>query len=231
MKMLTINSKIRPNESLFLSVDTSFFRNNEVIFTYLPRHETEARDFVANLVPYFYHKLKSNKIHEIFQPEALERAQETVWDEENEEIMTPSDLYLEKSNEINDDFDLLEIIGIENTVQKSSALDIDRVERLFVGEENTSVGSLFTQQMAVADNDGTANNTINTPALNSQSNKSVCTTITVEEMDKRMNIMSSELSQIKDMLQELTGKPRKNNNIQNSQLQAGEPMDSTCQQP
>jgi hypothetical protein len=141
-----VNSKINKEQSLFLSVDTSFFRTNEVIFTFLPRHETEARNFVTQMVPFFYHKLKSEKITQIFQPEALERAKETIWDAENEEIVTLSDLYLDTSTEVKDDFDILEVIGIEETVKNRNPADIKKSRKIICGRRTYFSGITFYYQ-------------------------------------------------------------------------------------
>jgi hypothetical protein len=144
-EIMAKKSKIRKDEPIFLSVDTTFFRGNEVIFTFLPRHETEARAFVTNMVPYFLHKFKNVKIHAIFQEQVLERAKQTIWNADTKEVVTQSDLYLENSGEINDNFDMLEVLGIKEDATPVVLNDVGRVERLFSGEDATSVGSLFTQ--------------------------------------------------------------------------------------
>jgi hypothetical protein len=50
--LMNVKSIEFPTEYLFLSVDTSFFRRKEVNFTFLPRHENEARGFVTNIIPF-----------------------------------------------------------------------------------------------------------------------------------------------------------------------------------
>jgi hypothetical protein len=237
--VMAINSKLKKDESLFLSVDTSFFRNNEVIFTFLPRHEMEAREFVSNMVPYFYHKFKNVKLQSIFQPEALERASETIWNADTEEIVTLSDLYLDSSDNIKDNFDMLEVMGIDEAVIQHLPQDIERVERLFVGEDSTSVGSIFTQNVGTNIQTNNLNQTIITPNNTSTTTRSVCTTLTIEDVDKRMTVMSTELAQIKSMLHELSNQNRPIDQPQQMEedqetgqkRKAGEQSDSTCSQP
>jgi hypothetical protein len=67
----------------------------------------------------------------------LERALQTLWNEENGEVITQADRYLDTSNAIKDDFDILEVLGIEETIQQNTSHEINRVKRLFVGEDST----------------------------------------------------------------------------------------------
>jgi hypothetical protein len=112
--LMDISSKFKNEYALFLSVDTSFFRKNEVVFTFLPRHETEARTFVANLVPFFLHKYPGEIVCQLFHQDALNRAGQSIWNSDSQEVVTQADLYIEQSGDISDDFDLLEIIGIDS---------------------------------------------------------------------------------------------------------------------
>jgi hypothetical protein len=95
-------------------------------------------------------------------------------------------------------------LGIKEIVKQQAPQDIERVERLFVGEDSTSVGSLFTQAAGTTPQIETPTHTIITPNNISTSTKSVGTTLTIEDVDRRMNLMTNELTQIKDMLQQLT---------------------------
>jgi hypothetical protein len=146
--VMGVNSKYKQNEPLFLSVDTSFFWRNEVIFTLLPRHEAEARAFATKIVPYYQHKIDIQLLIDLFHTDALKRAKQTGWDAEKEEVISPSDTYIGKSGDIQDDFDMLETMGSIQTqpIDLSSILNTKtiQVERLFTGEDSTSVGTLFT---------------------------------------------------------------------------------------
>jgi hypothetical protein len=134
-----------------LSFDTSFFRSNEVIFSLLPRNEQEARSFVANMVPFYYHQYGELLLQDIFEKEALERAKERHWNNETLEVISPDDYYLDKSGDIFDDYDILETMGAINTHSQQQPetiieddMAISRVQRLFSGEETDSIGSLFS---------------------------------------------------------------------------------------
>jgi hypothetical protein len=189
-RIMGINSKQRPAEPLFLSVDTSFFRSNEVIISFLPRHEAEARMFVINVVPYFKHMVDDEILRYAFQQETLDRSSQSIWNADLKEVISPSDLYLEQSGEIEDDFDLLQVMGIETVQQhhqqNHSSGEGERIERLFTGEDVTSAGTLFT-------NDLQRNETMtktNTVANSTQStyNRSMGTSLTTEEVEKNLLI-------------------------------------------
>jgi hypothetical protein len=184
----------KKGESLFLSVDTSFFRSNEVVFSFLPRNEAEARTFVSQIVAYFIHKFDADNLRQIFQPEAIQRAKQSIWDADKNEIISPSDLYLDQSGDIIDDFDILEVMGTNcvDTTNQTSTTEIDRVERLFTGDDSTSVGTLFT------------NNQSNpTKQTSTVSMKSSCTTMTMEDVERNMNALTSDMAYIKTMMQHL----------------------------
>jgi hypothetical protein len=97
--IMEVRCKQKEDEPLFLSVDTSFFRSNEDIFSFLPRNEAEARTFVSHIVAYFLHKHKEEELRNIFQSEALHRAKQSIWDADKNEIISSSDLYLDQSGE------------------------------------------------------------------------------------------------------------------------------------
>jgi hypothetical protein len=214
--IMMINSKERINEGLFLSVDQSYFRSNEIIFTFLPRHETEARAFVANIVPYFQHKYNSSFIKDIFHQEALQRAGQSIWNADTQEIVSPADIYLEQSGDICDTFDMLEVMGIEpnnnntTTIQATEGTEIQRVERLFVGEDSASIGTLFT-------NDPNQHHTQSNPSYShnqSSQTRSVSTTITMEDVEKKLNGFSSELDEIKNMMKTIIQNTTQANNTE-----------------
>jgi hypothetical protein len=194
--IMEISCKKKQEESLFLSVDTSFFRSNEVIFSFIPRNEAEARSFVSNIVTYYIQKYNEEQLRNIFQPEAIQRARQTIWDADKHEVISAADLYLDQSGEINDDFDILEIMG---TAYEQTAIppsnnnpEIDRVERLFMGDDSTSVGTLFTNNQS-------------TPTRHNSnfSTRSTSTTMTMEDVERNMNTLSSDMAFIKTMMQKL----------------------------
>jgi hypothetical protein len=206
--LMSIMSKQKPTEPLFLSVDTSFFRSNEVLFTFLPRHENEARMFVANIVPFFLHNYNLDILKDIFQREALIRASQTTWNAELQEVASPSDLYLEQSGDIQDNFDILEVLGIDlvsnNNTKGSEENEEQRVERLFTGEDSTSIGTLFTNNQK---NDNvTQQYSANHSSNMSNNNRSVSTSLTSEEVEKKMGEFSQELSEIKNLMHQLLQK-------------------------
>ena len=201
--IMRIPTRYNENESLFLSADTSFFRSNEVIFTFLPKHESEARLFVTNLVSYFHHKLDKTISKQLFHQEALARAEQSIWDPDNNEIITSVDLYIDQSGDICDNFDLLDNMG---TIQSNDQVtnisyqdqEINKVQRLFSGDDNTSIGTFFTnnEQYQTPTTNGPL--TVTTSDI-TQTHTSSITNVNTET-ENRMNIFSEELQSIKQLL-------------------------------
>ena len=188
------------NEFLFISVDVSFFRKQEVLFSFLPRHEQEARTFVTNLVPFIKYKHPTVPIQKIFLQEAIDRNHSSVWNCDTHEILSAADLYLEQSCDGNEQFNMLEIMGIDEQVTNyPKTHEHERVQRLFSGEEHSSVGTLFTKDQ---------NKDMHTPTFNrgmtpSTTTRSQTTSLTIEEVDIKLNILSNDMKTIHNLLQTL----------------------------
>jgi hypothetical protein len=151
-RIMEVRSRDRPNDKLFLSVDTSYFRSNEAIFTFLPRNETEARAFVTNIVPFFLHSHAEDILAHFFHSEAIMRAKSVNWNAETRELESEDDVYLSNGRDDIDDFDLFESTETAGSTGLTSNTALtDRVERLFYGEDGDSIGTLFTnnQQRSV----------------------------------------------------------------------------------
>ncbi len=143
-----VESKRRINEHLFLSVDYSYFRSTEVIFTFLPRHEQEAREFVTNLVPYILHTHPADGVKSYFHADAVDRALNSYWDDNNKEVVSLFDKYLDDF-EILDDYaeDFAEEQQQNNgraIIQTMPTGPMSRIERIITGEESDSIGTLLT---------------------------------------------------------------------------------------
>jgi hypothetical protein len=146
--IMGVESKKRINEHLFLSVDYSYFRTTEVIFSFLPRHEQEAREFVANLVPYILNTHPADGVKSYFHADAVDRALNSYWDDNSKEVVSFFDKYL-------DDFEILDDYAedFEGDHQQNNDVAIiqtmptgpmSRVERIITGEESDSIGTLLT---------------------------------------------------------------------------------------
>lgn len=79
------------NSNLFLSVDTSYNRQELVLLTFIPCFEAEDRAFISNMVPIMLNKYKDTRIREYFMAYAFERANDSVWDEARQELITKED--------------------------------------------------------------------------------------------------------------------------------------------
>jgi hypothetical protein len=142
--IMGVESKRLIGEHLFLSVDVSYFRSNEVLFSFLPRHEHEARDFVANLVPFMINTYPGEAVKSFFHPEAIDRAQNSFWDSDKQEVVTIFDKYME-------DFEILDDYAEDFIVKDTIVLQgappghaMSKVERILAGAENDSIGTLMT---------------------------------------------------------------------------------------
>jgi hypothetical protein len=121
-----------------------------------------------------------------------------------------------------DDFDFLEALeGVgTRSMNNSNNQEISRMERLFTGDDTTSVGTLFTHDNQLWNDsnqnenrkEGEANfmtnnishdhqQSIGHPIVNTA--KSVSTSITIDELDQNMTRLSSEASEIKSMLRNI----------------------------
>jgi hypothetical protein len=114
--------------------------------TFLPQHETEARGFVTNIIPYIRHKYPEYQIEHIFLKEAIERNRDSIWNADTNEIVSSADIYLEQSSNVIENFNMIEALGVITTEQKQipTTEEREKVQQLFLGDDNTSVGTLFT---------------------------------------------------------------------------------------
>ena len=231
-------------------MDTSFFRSNEVIFTFLPKNESEARLFVSNIVPYFHHQNDEAIIKQLFHEEAITRASNSIWNADTNEVVSTVDMYVEESSGICDNFDLPEALGHLTPVkltyaQATKENEINRIQRIFTGNDSTSVGTMYTNRDSrmttiVDDYPATATTTDITNTYTSS-----ITNIN-GEADTKLQAMSEEISSLKAMIHTLiqnTSKPVHNQveNILPMQLdlnngdqihkrKAGDSNESTCKE-
>ena len=137
----------------------------------------------------------------------------------------------------------------------------ERVQQLFLGDDNTSVGTLFTNVQNDVSLCGTQyTNRPITPSTNTI--RSQGTTLTIEEVDTKLNTLTSDMQKLHQLIYSLlenrfditnqsnTNNPspkvtgdqmldnrimqdntNKNEHLTNHNEVAGEPMESTCETP
>ncbi len=148
--VMGVESKRRLGEHLFLSVDYSFFRQNEVLFSFLPRHEQEAREFVTNLVPYILNTHPEEAVKSYFHADAVDRALNSFWDNDNKEVISLFDKYMEDfeimDNYAEDFLDEPQTITTDGTaiVQAIPEGEMSKIERIITGADTDSIGTLLT---------------------------------------------------------------------------------------
>ena len=77
--MLAISSQVFPGTPLFHSIDKKWRTENEVIFTFLPENDADARNVVAGLIP-FLNSTANPWYLQMFTPAAKITHAETKWD-------------------------------------------------------------------------------------------------------------------------------------------------------
>jgi hypothetical protein len=229
--------------NLFLSVDTAYKKSDLVIFTFLPRHEDEARTFITTLVPYMINKFKNFFMTEYFTQEACERANESEWDPIQEQVITKDDKYIDNLFDDNDD---LEMFGVKDhdqenkNTQKSS---FRRIEKIYLGEENDSIGSLnsrpnlsmINENSIINENlrsnlpQNTSNGTTTGTAISSTtfSDQSIASiSSTMEKMQVTMQEMSQTQEMIIKMFVESQKKTTTTHKSTNIDVEMSETLDS-----
>jgi hypothetical protein len=208
--IMGVESKRLIGEHLFLSVDVSYFRSNEVLFSFLPRHEHEARDFVANLVPFILNTYPGEAAKSFFHPEAIERAQNSFWDSEKQEVVTIFDKYMEDF-EILDDYAEDFILKDKFVLQGApSGQAMSKVERILAGQENDSIGTVMTSATSTPPNNaytsvvvgtsGPISNTINVASTPSTTTRSVATTMSQAQMETNIIHLNNCMSTIESVV-------------------------------
>ena len=234
--LMEVKSQDNDNEYIFLSVDFSFFRKKEVLFTFLPRHETEARGFVTNIIPYIRHRHPTLPINHIFVKEAVERNRDSIWNADTQEIISSADLYLEQTSKVAENFNMIEALGIltdDQHMRIPITKDHEKVQQLFLGDDNTSVGTLFTTVQNDLNTSSSIYNHNNiTPSTTTA--RSQGTTLTIEEVDHKLNTLSTDMQKLHQLIHSLLNTQPYQQNAGNtatsqSQQVTGDPMEATCE--
>jgi hypothetical protein len=91
---------------------------------------------------------------------------------------------------------MLEVMGSTNAIvvtqEPTTNGEIDSVERLFIGDDSTSVGTLFTNNQSTP-----------TRHNSNASTRNTSTTMTMEDVERNMHMLSSDMAVIKSMMQKL----------------------------
>jgi hypothetical protein len=157
LRQLLMDVKTKDDQfKMFLSVDTAYKKTDLVIFTFLPRHEDEARNFITTLVPYMINKFKHLFMAEYFTQEACERANESEWDSLLEKVITKDDKYIDNLFDDNNDLEIFGFKDQDNDIAQHSSFR--RIEKIYLGEESDSIGSLSSRQHLTIINENLINN-------------------------------------------------------------------------
>ena len=94
--LFSVKARDSPN-GLFLSVEIAAkpMEQGGFVISYLKRHETEAVEKLSNLLAFFMHRFGENSL-EHFTQEAVNQAEQTIWDKEHDRPITMEEQYLEE---------------------------------------------------------------------------------------------------------------------------------------
>ena len=213
--IMGVESKKHVGKHLFLSVDVSYFRSNEVLFSFLPRHEYEAREFITNLVPFIINTVPGETVKSYFHPEAVDRAMNCFWDNEKQEVVTIFDKYMEDFEILDDyaeDFLLDKDIVQDSKILTNASLGhaMSKVERILNGEENDSIGTLMTSNTLQPPNNphtpssgGQGENTSDTANVGSNISTmaaSVATGMSHAQMEANIVVLNKNFSTIENVV-------------------------------
>ena len=86
-----IMSHSYPKLPLFISADQHFYESQGIVFQFMPHLSEEASMMMHNLIPYLKH-VDGDVVEPYFSPEAVEVAKNYTWDEENHQLVCPTDV-------------------------------------------------------------------------------------------------------------------------------------------
>jgi hypothetical protein len=114
------------SNGLFLSVEIAAkpMEQGSFVISYLKRHETEAVEKLSNLSAFFMHRFGENSL-EHFTQEAVNQAEQTIWDKEHDRLITMEEQFLEEIAE--EDIEWVEnLADIKFTMDLAKEVVLDR---------------------------------------------------------------------------------------------------------
>ena len=113
--MLAIPSQVFPGTPLFHSIDKKWRSENEVIFTFLPENDADARNVVAGLIP-FLNSTADPWYLQMFTPAAKITHAESKWDAETRQVFSVDEFEVEEFLADDDEYNKSD----EPTAEKSA---------------------------------------------------------------------------------------------------------------
>jgi hypothetical protein len=154
--IMSMTSTHYPQTPLFLSIDQAWNNPGVHVLAFMPRMEAEARHAVTTLLPFLKHKYKNDNVELYFSQSAKQRAIDTMWDEDLQQVVTTDELFFDKvhATAMEDD----EWFGLTapttTSTQQPSIVNLTpatmvtpssvRMENVFYGDEKDSVGTVRT---------------------------------------------------------------------------------------
>ena len=139
-------SKEYCDQPLFVSVDNDFKNENQVNFSFIPKVQQEARQFIANMVPILLNSAAGPHIELFFHTEAVLRGKQCLWDVTTQSVMNSDEAYLQSFQDFDDDDITSDKYDIRDQLHPESAQErvYGKIQNNFVGQETDSVGTIKT---------------------------------------------------------------------------------------
>jgi hypothetical protein len=111
--IMGIESSKYPGLPVFHTVDKAWGSDNGVNFNFLPENESEARMYIAGLIPYLRDSVGEWFLH-AFSTEAIERHSDSVFDPASKQIYSTSDAWVNNSLLLDQEFNFTDNPSVGN---------------------------------------------------------------------------------------------------------------------
>jgi hypothetical protein len=100
--LMQIESSVYEGKSVFHSIDRTWRSDSQVTFTFLPENESDARMYIAGLVPFL--RDTQDKWHlKCFTEEAKMRHRSSVWDPTTKQVSSTTDIWVRNALALDDE--------------------------------------------------------------------------------------------------------------------------------
>ncbi len=100
--LMEIKSAAYPDFPVFHSVDRTWRSDSSITFTFLPENESDARMYIAGLVPYL-RDTQDSWFLKFFTKDARARHQSSVWDPITKQVSSTSDVWIRNALALDDE--------------------------------------------------------------------------------------------------------------------------------
>jgi hypothetical protein len=117
--MLSIPSQVFPGTPLFHTIDKLWRSENEVVFTFLPENESDARSIVAGLIPFLTNTADPWYLN-MFTQEARIRQASSKWDPETRQVFSADEFVVDEYLADDDEYNKSDEPTAEKPIRKTN---------------------------------------------------------------------------------------------------------------